>query len=84
MAMAIDDEFNINNLTPYDFSEFFSSINIHKKIFVNKFKRVSVNIEKALMQQKDENIFKIDDNKSFIDKYTTNVINRIKILLEVI
>lgn len=84
MAMAIDDEFNSNNLTPYDFSEFYSSINIHKKIFVNEFKRVAVNIEKALIQQKNDNIFKIEANNSFIDKYTTNVISRIQKLLKVI
>lgn len=84
MAMAIDDEFNSNNLTLYDFSEFYSLINIHKKIFVNEFKKVAVNIEKMLIQQKNDNIFKIEANNSFIDKYTTNVINRIKKLLKVI
>lgn len=83
MAMAIDDEFNINKLTPYDFSEFYKSINIHKKIFANEFKRVALNIEKTLFKQKNENIFKIDTcHKSFTQRYETDVLNRIKKLIE--
>ncbi|MCX6051999.1 MAG: HipA domain-containing protein [Campylobacterales bacterium] len=85
MAMAIDDEFNINNLTKYDLSEFYKSIHIHKKIFVNEFKRVALSIENTLIKQKNDNILQLDTHyESFIHLYEVNVLNRINELLKVI
>ena len=78
LAMAIDDEFNISKLKPYDFIEFFNENNINKTMFLSQFHDISNSIIQGLKSPELFNFDIEEDKIEFFAKYRNNVINRIK------
>jgi len=76
--MAIDDEFNINRLKPYDFVEFFKTNNINKTMFLNKFEKISNSIIEALNKPELFNIDKEQQKIEFFNRYKNNTLKRIQ------
>jgi len=75
LAMAISDEFIIDNITPYDFIEYCDEIFVKKNQLRTLFKKISSKILKEL----DSNFVKKlrEKDEQFINKYVNNVKNRI-------
>ncbi len=82
LAMAIGDEFELDNLKTYDFVEFCEEHNIKIKQFVAMFNAISNKIKKAL---ENEEIIEIKNmDKDFYTTYKDNVLTRIKHLKNMI
>lgn len=75
LAMAISDQFNLDELGTYDFVEFCQDHEIQIKQFVNMFNTISSKIEKAF---ESTNIKEIEDiDKDFCIRFKDNVLTRI-------
>lgn len=81
MAMAIDEEFCLESLRPYDFKEFYKTININKKLFQKEFKSISKNIISTLELNNFESIY---INHDFVELYKDNVLKRVDFLKSVV
>jgi serine/threonine-protein kinase HipA len=78
LAMAIDDEFDINKLKSYDFIEFFKENSINKTMFLKQFVDISNSIIDSLNKPE---LFEFDQEKRkivFFNKYKRNTLERIK------
>ncbi len=80
MAMAIDDQFNIKELTPYDISEFLSQNNISKKGYIREFKKVSKSIVSSLEDSGQFGFNESPGREEFFIKYKKNTLDRIDTL----
>lgn len=81
MAMGIDEEFCLEKLKPYDFQEFYKTININKKVFSKEYKTISKIIIDTLNLKNFETTYLDED---FINIYEENVIQRINYLNSII
>ncbi len=81
LAMAIDDEFNISALTPYDIASHCHNLNLSPKTFYDTFNTISKKIEHGLFGGEFEKISTYD--LEFAKRYTQNILKRIKILTKV-
>jgi len=75
LAMAINDEFNIDNIRSYDLIEFCDEISVKMNQFRIIFKKISNKIFQEFNSDFIKELRKKD--KFFIDKYIINVENRI-------
>ena len=75
LAMAINDEFNIDNIRSYDLIEFCDEISVKMNQFRIIFKKISNKIFQEFNSDFIKELRKKD--KIFIDKYIINVENRI-------
>ncbi len=75
LAMAINDEFTIDKITPYDLMEFCDEISVKMNQFRIIFKKISGKILEEFKSDFAKELRKKD--KFFIDKYISNVENRI-------
>lgn len=82
LAMAISDEFTLEELKTYDFIEFCEEHEIQIKQFVNMFNTIFTKIEKGFDNTLIQEIKNIDVD--FYTRYKTNLLNRIKRLKEVV
>jgi serine/threonine-protein kinase HipA len=81
LAMAIDDEFNLSDLTPYDIVSHCCNLNLTPKVFYDNFNQISKKIEKKLLDITDE-ISKYNPN--FAKEYTKNISIRVDRLTKVL
>ncbi len=82
LAMAIGDEFVLENLGAYDFVEFCEEHEIQIKQFINMFNTFSNKIKKAFESKNINEIGNID--KNFYTKYKSNVLTRIEALGKIV
>lgn len=81
MAMAIDEEFNLEKLKQYDFYEFYKTININKKLFQKEFQSISKSIIHTLHLRNFNTTHLADE---FIKLYEDDVVQRVEFLNSVI
>ncbi len=84
LAMAIDDEFVIDNLTAYDFSEFCLELGISKKLFAKEFSRVSTVIQSLLDSEETLRLAQQHHKNDFFSFYKKDVLERVKRLITVV
>lgn len=82
LAMAISDQFSLEELGTYDFIEFCEDHEIQIKQFVNMFGIISSKIEKAFESRTIKEIEDID--KNFFIRYKDNVLTRVTHLKKII
>jgi len=81
MAMAIDEEFNLEKLKLYDFNQFYKTININKQLFKKEFQYVSKTIINTLHLKNFNTTYLTDE---FIKLYEDDVAQRVEYLYSVI
>jgi len=81
MAMAIDEEFNLEKLKLYDFNQFYKTININKQLFKKEFQYISKTIINTLHLKNFNTTYLTDE---FIKLYEDDVAQRVEYLYSVI
>ena len=81
MAMAIDEEFNLEKLKLYDFNQFYKTININKQLFKKEFQYISKTIINTLHLRNFNTTYLTDE---FIKLYEDDVAQRVEYLYSVI
>lgn len=76
LAMAIDDEFVLEDLTAYDFSEFCLELGISKKLFAKEFSRVSTVIQSALSSEEIATLVAQHHKNDFFRLYKKDILER--------
>lgn len=81
LAMGIDEEFCIEKLKPYDFQEFYKTININKKLFVKEY----ITISKIIIDTLNSKNFDTTYIKAnFVNIYEQDLKDRVNYLNSVI
>lgn len=76
LAMAIDDEFVLEDLKAYDFSEFCQDLQINKKLFAKEFSRVLGVIQSALNSDEILTLVHEHHKDDFFSLYKKDVMER--------
>ncbi len=84
LAMAIDDEFVLEDLTAFDFSEFCLEIGVSKKLFAKEFSRVSTVIQSALSSEEILSLVIQHHKNDFFNLYKSDVLGRVERLTVVV
>ena len=84
LAMAIDDVFVLEELTPYDFSEFCIELEISKKLFAKEFMRVASVIQSTLNSKPIIGLAEKHHEDDFFALYKRDVLGRMERLTTVV
>jgi len=84
LAMAIDDEFILEDLTAFDFSEFCLELGISKKLFATEFSRVSTVIQSSLSSEETLILVERHHKNDFYQLYKRDVLERVERLTTVV
>ena len=84
LAMAIDNEFVLEELTAYIFSEFCLELGINKKLFATEFLRVSTVITRALESEETLTLVIEHQKNDFFSLYKNDVLEKTERLTAVV
>jgi serine/threonine-protein kinase HipA len=80
LAMSFGEQFNMNELSPYDFALFCDECEIQPKLFAKRLKTISDSVGKELEKVIVKNNFATN---SFLSSYTDSILQRAKKMAEI-